>query len=119
MTYNDGNIPYGSQVVTIGATAYVAENINFTQPTTAVERRDEIGDPSGQLIKSNFDTGSAALQLATTATQIPAVGATFTFIRTGGLGAVTIGVVVSEVGEVQAQLDISKVNINFRRRYYS
>ena len=38
---NDGNVPFGSQVITIGATAFVAENINYTEPSNIIERRDD------------------------------------------------------------------------------
>ena len=117
--FNDINIPFGSQVVTIGTTAYVAENITYQEPSTAIERRNEIGDPSGQVLISNFGTGSATLQFATTLTAVPTVGATFTLTRNGGATAATIGCVVSETSEAYTQLDAKKCNINFRRRYNS
>lgn len=110
-------IPFGSQVLTIGGVTFVAENIGFQQPSTSVERRDEDGDPSGQVIVAGFDNGTATLQLATTATTPVTIGATFTLSRAGGLA--TIGCVVSEVGDVLSQLDIKKLNISFRRRYNS
>jgi len=115
--YNDGSVPFGSQVVTIGATAYVAENINFTEPSTIIERRDEDGDPSGQVVVAGFANGSGVLQFATTLTVVPAVGATFTLTRNGGATAATVGVVITEVGETYTQLDAKKCNVNFRRRY--
>jgi hypothetical protein len=117
MAYVDNNVPYGAQILTIGATAYVAENITFTTPTTVIERRDEDGDPSGVVIIEGFGTGSATLQFATTLTMVPAVGATFTLTRNGGATAVTIGCVISEVSDAYSQLDAKKANINFRRRY--
>jgi hypothetical protein len=115
--FNDGNVPFGSQVVTIGATAYVAENISYTEPSNLIERRDEDGDPSGQVAIPGFGNGQSTLQLASTLTVIPAVGATFTLTRNGGATAATLGVFITEVGEVYAQLDAKKVNVNFRRRY--
>ncbi len=115
--YNDGSVPFGAQVVTIGTTPYVAENVTYTEPSTVIERRDEDGDPSGQVVVAGFGSGSATLQLATTLTVIPAVGATFTLTRNGGATAATVGAVITEVAEAQAQLDAKKCNINFRRRY--
>jgi hypothetical protein len=115
--YNDGNAPFGSQVITIGATAYVAEKISYTEPSTIVERRDEDGDPSAQVFVNGFGSGTAELQFATTLTVIPAVGATFTLTRQGGATAGTIGAIVSEVGEAYGQLEIKKCSVNFRRRY--
>lgn len=117
-TYNDGNVPYGSVVVTIGGTPYVAESVTTTEPSTIIERMDEDGDPSGQVIIPGFVNGSAVLQLATTSTLCPTVGATFTLTRPG-TPASTIGCVISEVGEALAQNDAKKVNINFRKRYGS
>lgn len=110
------NAPFGSQILTIGVTAYVAENISFNQPTTVAERRDEDGDPSGQAIVAGFDNGSASLQYATTLTLAPAIGATFTLTRNGGA---TIGCVVSEAGDAFTQMDFKKGTISFRRRYAS
>ena len=115
--YNDGNAPFGSQVITIGTTAYVAEKISYTEPSTIVERRDEDGDPAAQVFVNGFGSGTAELQFATTLTVIPAVGATFTLTRQGGATAGTIGAIVSEVGEAYGQLEIKKCSVNFRRRY--
>ena len=115
-TYNDVGIPYGSQVVTIGATGYVAENISFEQPTQIIERRDEVGNPSGQVIVEQFNNGTGVLQLATTATVVPPIGATFTLaLNSGG----TVGAVISQVGQPFAQLEAKKVNISLRKRYAS
>lgn len=109
-------IPFGAQVLTIGAVTFVAENISFSQPSTVVERRDEDGDPSGQVAVAGFDNGTTTLQLATTSTVPPAIGATFTLTRNGGA---TVGCFISEVGEPQDQMDIRKLNVSFRRRYAS
>ena len=115
--YNDGNAPFGSQVITIGATAYVAEKINYSEPSTVIEQRDEDGDPSRQVVVNGFGNGSAELQFATTLTVIPAVGATFTLTRQGGAVAGTLGAIITEVGEAYGQLEIKKASVNFRRRY--
>lgn len=114
-----GSIPFGCQVITIGATTYVAESVNWSLSSTVAERRDEDGDPSGQVFVANFDSGTCVLQLATTATAVPTIGATFTLARNQTAPASTVGVVIQEVGEVQAQLEIRKVNVNIRRRYNS
>ena len=116
MTYNDNNVPYGSQVITIGGVTFVAENISIDAPTQIIERRDELGAPSGQVIVEQFNTGSAVLQLATTLTVPPTVGATFTLTRNGGA---TVGCVISQTGDALTQLDAKKVSVNFRKRYGS
>ncbi len=119
--YSDGNAPFGSQVIAIGAPPvnYVAEKISYSEPSTVVERRNQAGAPSDQIFVNGFGTGSMDLQFATTSTAIPAVGATFTLTRqsaTTGVAA-TLGCVVSQVGEAYGQLDITKCSVNFRRRY--
>lgn len=115
--YNDpSTIPFGAQVITSQGVTFVAESISFQQPSTTVERRDEDGDPSGQVTVAGFDNGTMVLQLATTSTVPPTVGATFTLTRNGGA---TIGCYFSEIGEAQDQMDIRKLNVSFRRRYAS
>ena len=110
-------IPFGSQVITVGSVTFVAENVSFNQPSTAVERRDEVGTPTSQVIVANFNVGSMVLQLAATSTVPPTIGATFTLTRAGG-GA-TVGCVFSDVGDVESQLEIRKLNVSFRQRYNS
>lgn len=114
--YNDINVPFGAQVISSGGVTFVAENISFQQPSTTVERRDEDGDPSGQVTVAGFDNGTMTLQLATTSTVPVTIGATFTLTRNGGA---TVGCYFSEVGEPQDQMDIRKLNVSFRRRYGS
>jgi hypothetical protein len=112
--FNDGAIPFGVQVVTIGASGFVAENLSYTEPSNIIERRDEDGDPSGQVIIPGFGSGSATLQLAAITWVVPTRGATFNVLRKSGA---TFGAIISEVGESYSQLEAVKVNISFRRRY--
>ena len=113
-SYSDGTVPFGAQVVTIGATADIAENISYTEPATVIERRDSVGNPSAQVFVAGFGSGSATLQHALTGTVVPTIGATFTLTRNDGT---TIGCAVNNTSEAQAQLDHKKTNVNFRRRY--
>lgn len=112
--FNDGNIPFGAQVVTIGASGFVAESVNYTEPSNIIERRDEDGDPSGQVIIPGFGNGTATLQLGATTWVVPTRGAIFNLLRKSGA---TVPVIISEVGEAYAQLEAVKVNVSFRRRY--
>ena len=119
--FNDATVPYGSQVITAfsgGATgvAFVAENISVKEPTNIIERFDELGIPSGQVIVPQFVNGSATLQFATTLTSVLTIGVTFTLTRNGGA---TIGCVVSDVSDPQTQKDAKKCVISFRKRYNS
>ncbi len=116
-TGNDFNVPYGSQVVTIGGTAVILEAASLNYPSIALERFDQVGQPSGQVIIDSFATGSATLQLATTSSLIPTIGATFT-MADNGAGA-TVGVMISDVVYTESNRDIKKCTINIRKRYAS
>jgi hypothetical protein len=116
MAYVDNGVPFGSQAVTIGGLSIVAESINLSAPSTIIERNNQVGDPSGQVIIEGFGSGSAVLQLATTAITVVTIGATFTLIRNNGA---TVGMVISTVDEPQSQFDSHKQNVGIRRRYGS
>lgn len=67
----DGNIPFGSQVVTINGTDYVAEEIDFEEKSTSIYRRDERNVPNGGVYISDLVTGKMTLQLGSNTTPIP------------------------------------------------
>ncbi len=69
--FSDGNIPFGSQVVTINAVEYVAEEIDFEEKSTAIYRRNEINVPNGGVYISDLIKGKMTLQLASVDTVIP------------------------------------------------
>jgi hypothetical protein len=75
---NDGSIPYGSKVLTIGAVAYIADDINVSRPSKKISRTNQIDEPAGSVNYDDFATFTATLQLATTSTVPPAKGATCT-----------------------------------------
>lgn len=112
--YNDGNVPYGSQVLTINAVTYVAEGITPKNPTKVIERRNELDEPSGQVLVQDFITGSAVLQLAAANTAMPTPGLTFTADFLGAGSNQTW--ILSEVSPPLAQADAHKVNIEFRKK---
>lgn len=72
--YNDGTVQYGSKVLTINSVAYAADNITVNRPTKAVDRTNELGEPSGSVGIADFVTVSATLQLASGSTAIPPLG---------------------------------------------
>jgi hypothetical protein len=114
--YNDFNVPYGSQIVTIAGSPFIGEQFTFTDASTQIERMDQNGLPTGQVIIPGFSKGTGTLQLATTLSTVPTIGATFTFIRNGGA---TVGAVITDVGEVENQKDARKTTIGFRVRVAS
>jgi len=91
---NDGTIPYGSKVLTVGSagggsggTTYVADNIELTRSTGAILRTNELGEPSGRVLyKNDVDSFTCTLQLSTTSTVPPSLGweTTVTFDATSG-----------------------------------
>lgn len=75
--YNDGNVPYGTQVVTMNSVTYVGESLEPTLPTEIVDRKNHINEPSGQVIIRAKRTLTGTLQLANTTTVLPPLGTTF------------------------------------------
>lgn len=108
--YNDGTVQYGSQVLVIPKTTgsnYVADDIEITQPTNVIERTDELGEPSGQVLVAGFVTGTATLQLATGITP-PDLGDLLTIA--------TVDYIVSEVGATEVKDGEKKCRISFRKK---
>ena len=100
-------IPYGSEVISIGGTSYIAENISVDQNTTVIQQRDENNEPSGSVGIADFASGSATLQIPTGGAP-PAVGAEAT------VGGVTM--YVSKVSATQSQGDAKKCTVEFVER---
>jgi len=122
---NDGTIPYGSEVLSIGTFAagtpptitsgvsYIADNITFNRPAKTIERTNADDEPTGQVSYAGFVTGSATLQLATTATAIPTQGQHFVSSISGAVEAFYI----DSVDQPFSKEAETKVNINFRKVY--
>jgi hypothetical protein len=71
LVFNDGSIPFGSQVVTINGTPYVAEEIEFEEKSTAIYRRNEVNVPNGGVYISDLVKGKMTLQLGSNTTPVP------------------------------------------------
>lgn len=118
---NDGGVPYGSRVLAItnpGAGApvnYIADDINVTDPSKVATAGTELGAPRAQVAVSDFITGSATIQLETSSTLPPKKGATFAEDFFDESGAKTY--FITEVGRAENANDITKVSIQFRRKY--
>lgn len=121
--FNDGAIPYGSRILSItnalmgtpAAVDFIAESITLTRPTTIIERKGAVDEPTGQVGVAGFVTGSATLQLPVTASIPPNLGATFPTTWDSVTGVENF--IVSEVGQVETQGDAKKVNVSFRKKY--
>lgn len=78
---NDGSIPYGSKVLTVGAasggaggTTYIADDIQLSRPSKKIMRTNQIDEPVGSVNYDDFVSFTATLQLATTSTVPPSKG---------------------------------------------
>ena len=115
-TYNDGIVPYGSRVIKIPVTTgddFVAESISVSRGTKIIERNNELGEPSGWVAVPAFVTGTATLQIAT-GNAAPLLGETFTATFVTSIGVETF--VLSEVSQPEAEGDIKKATISFRKK---
>lgn len=111
--YNDGSLPYGAQTLNINAVVYVAETVDFTRPTKKIKRYNQLGEPAGQVFVSDFDTGTATIQLQNSSVALPPRGMTFNVV----FQATNTNCVVSDVGTPQSQDDTYKCRISFDRVY--
>lgn len=114
---NDGTLAYGSRVLSItnpsaSAVNYIADDINITRPSKIAEANNQLGEPRGQVGVATFVTGSATLQLATSSTAMPKLGATFT--EDFGEGDETF--FLSEVGRAEVADGLTKVPVSFRKK---
>jgi hypothetical protein len=102
--WNSGTIPYGTEVITIGGTAYIAENISVDQNTTVIQQRDENNEPSGSVGIADFASASVTLQ-------IPSGGSAPSSGDEATVGGVTM--YVSKVSATQSQGDAKKCTVEF------
>lgn len=115
---NDGAIPYGSQVLTALATTtattgttYIADNIEFQNPSKEINRTDQLDEPSGSVNYDDFQRGTATLQLATTGTAAPAKGAIISPVFAG----VTVTCFIFDVSTPQSKDGAHTCNITFKK----
>ena len=131
---NDGTVQYGSMVLSIGTlvagspptitggttVSYVADNVEISRPGKTIERTNELDEPSGQISYAGFVTGSATLQLATSAILAPGLGKGFTLsvYDTDASGAVDAEFFfIDSISTPFAKDGERKVNITFRKIY--
>ena len=107
LVYNDGNIPFGSEVVTIAATSYVAEDIEPEEKSTSIIRRDEVNVPNGAIHIKDLIKAKMTLQLASTDTPIPQLLDVVNFTFRGS----PKDFVVTDVGQPLKQDQIHKIKV--------
>lgn len=113
MPTNDGNVPYGSYVVTVAGSAMVAESITPSRPSSIIERRDQLNAPSGQVIIPDFETATMTLQRPTTSADVPSIGTAIVFPTGAGMGTATW--FISEAGAALEQGEDQKFNVTVRK----
>lgn len=105
--YNDGDLYYGSQVITLAGTSYVAEEIEFEETNKTLDRSDELGNPNGAVYIRQKTTGKMTLQLLSSGTAIPEINATLAVDFRG----VSKDFIVTKVGQPQKNDEIRKLQL--------
>jgi hypothetical protein len=108
-TYNDGSVVFGSQTVTINAITYIAEDIDIRQGSRKIELQDATGVPNKTAFMRLRYTGTATLQLASTATIAPALFASVNLTPVGGGAALDF--IIEEVGQKFTSEGETKVSV--------
>jgi len=114
MAYNNTSVPVGPAAitVTINSVAYIIDEIEITRPTNFRVRTDGDDAPSGQWASSGVETGTATLQLATSATALPPLYTEFTVDAGGGSSTY----MVAEVSAPASKGESRVVRIAFRKK---
>ena len=117
----DGTVPSGSRVITFGVTpntvSYIADNFSVAQPSAFLDQRDQYNEPIGGVLLADFVTGSATLQLASSSTKLPALGAEFQTWIDDSVPATLTTFYVTEVSKPEERASLKKCTINFRKKY--
>jgi hypothetical protein len=118
--WNDGTIPYGTrtEVVNRGGSpqgTYVFEQLQITRPTNVIRRKDQTGQPNGSVGQPDFVTGTATVQIPTSASNGILPGDTFTDTFDSSLSAETF--ILSEIGQPEEQTAYKKFTVQFIKRY--
>lgn len=126
--YNDGTVVYGSRSWAIkqndGTTArgtYVCDTISISRPTKAIDRTNQLGEPSGSVGIADFVTGSATLQFSSTAVTEPRSGdkiicnGTTNAVLDSGIGTETF--YITSVSRAESKDAETKLTINFKKSY--
>lgn len=110
--YSDNGGPFGSQIVTINGVDYVAEEINFEEPTTEKDRHDQVGNVTGSIYQAQKINGTMKLQLATNNTPIPNRFDVTNLIYRNAPKAF----IISNVGQPQKFDDFRYINVQIREK---
>jgi hypothetical protein len=110
--YNDGGIVIGAQVVTIGGQNYIFDDFNPSEESKEIDSPDQLGRPNRAAYIRQKIKGSGSLQLASAATPIPGLFATFLAVHRGQNKTFVItkvGIPQKAGEETKIPIDISEV----------
>lgn len=129
--YNDGTVVYGSMSVKVrqvngtdqrGTANYVLDNLTINRPTKAVDRTNELGEPSGSVGIADFVTGSATSQIADTGTTNPEIQNGDRIFFDGTDNAHLVGTTdekffITSVSRAMTKDGEVKLNLNLKKQY--
>jgi hypothetical protein len=128
--YNDGTVQYGSRQWIVhqpnGSTerdTYMCDNITINRPTKAVDRTNQLGEPSGSVGIADFVTGSATLQLDSGTAVEPCLGDRIICDGEVGYNAnLDAGIgdekfYITSVSRAEVKDGEIKINITFKKQY--
>jgi hypothetical protein len=109
-------IPYGSRVVTFnfasgGTGGAILEAFETTEPTTEINRQDQLGAPNGFVLIAEPRTATATAQLATTSTTFISRGDTATISIKNGT---SLTWVVTQSGQPEGNREVKKQSLTLR-----
>lgn len=81
--FNDGDVKFGSQVVTINGTDFIFDDFNPSQGSSEIDRKDEKGRPNGATYIREKIKGSGTLQYPDDQTAAPKLFDKFQAIYAG------------------------------------
>lgn len=110
------SFPYGARTVTFNFTGggtgnVILESFEVTEPTTEINRQNELGAPNGFVLISEPRTATATAQLATTATTYISRGDTASISIKNGT---SVTFVVSQAGSPEGNREVKKQSLTLR-----
>jgi hypothetical protein len=113
MLYNPQSFPTGTPVLTINSVTYKTNSFSISRPTQKATVTDENAAPLGFMLQEDFQTLTAELQLAASATVVPTTAATSA--TTGVFTLDTVSWAIESVTEPREKLGQRVVQITAQR----
>ncbi len=111
----DGAAVYGTQVITISATTYIAEDIRIERPVLEAHDKTRLGLPKNSLYTTDLASGTMTLQAPAGTSGRPAFGATFTMTVDDQYGSETWVLMPLGYQADNNPTDLRKMPVSFRQ----